>query len=739
MALATGRPEADIPFLARGGQPARGRRRTLAPYRGGCECRLGEPRSTVHGPPSPFSSVTAVAPNPTTGSRRPDPDDRDRRLERQPVRLGHRHGPAAGAVEAVQVEGDVPRVDPRATTPRPAADGGAARPRAEHPRPELGDAATRPASATRSRRGPGRRAARRPPPDRRPVDGGDEVGVAAAAGHREGHPPDVARRRRVGRVEVAVGVEPGDREPAPGRAAAGRPSPRRGTCSRRRARAGARRSGRPPVPASPPRRSRSARQVLADRGRGSSPAGRDRAPSPGRSAASPWSSDVAPGQARPRAQALDEPERRGARAGVRSMPAKWPPSAVGEPTITIGRIHGRAYGVPHRVAMMPDAHRRLRPRALLRPLGVRGRAPPVRLRRPGLPDGRAPRAGRRRDPRDVGRPHPRLHRVDRPPAAPRARSRRSTTSLEPDDVLVFAGAEEAIFCLVNVAARAGRPRHRHLARLPEPVRGRARGRRRRDAPRAARGRAAGRSTSTCCARQVTPATRSSSSTRRTTRPGCCPTGRPSTRSSTIAEEAGAHLLVDEVYRFLEFDEADRLPAGADALPSGISLGVMSKSFAMAGLRIGWLATRDRELLERCAAFKDYTTICSSAPSEILALIGLRARDAVLERSRGIVAANLALLDALLRGLADRFTWVRPRRRLGRLPAADRAGRRDRRLGRRAGRGRGRAAAAGLAVRLRRQPLPARASGGPTCPRRSRGSRSSPRRHSDDRPGPASAS
>ncbi len=56
---------------------------------------------------------------------------------------------------------------------------------------------------------------------------------------------------------------------------------------------------------------------------------------------------------------------------------------------------------------------------------------------------------------------------------------------------------------------------------------------------------------------------------------------------------------------------------------------MSKSFAMAGLRIGWLATRDRELLGRCARIKDYTTICSSAPSEILALIGLRARERVL--------------------------------------------------------------------------------------------------------------
>ena len=87
---------------------------------------------------------------------------------------------------------------------------------------------------------------------------------------------------------------------------------------------------------------------------------------------------------------------------------------------------------------------------------------------------------------------------------------------------------------------------------------------------------------------------------------------------------------------------------------------MSKSFAMAGLRIGWLATRDRDLLARCARFKDYTTICSAAPSEVLALIGLRARDTVLARSREIVRANLERLDAFFDDWADRFTWNRPR-------------------------------------------------------------------------------
>jgi aspartate/methionine/tyrosine aminotransferase len=58
--------------------------------------------------------------------------------------------------------------------------------------------------------------------------------------------------------------------------------------------------------------------------------------------------------------------------------------------------------------------------------------------------------------------------------------------------------------------------------------------------------------------------------------------------------------------------------------------------------------------------KDYTTICSAAPSEVLALIGLRARDRVLARSREIVASNLALLDDFFARRSDAFTWVRPR-------------------------------------------------------------------------------
>jgi len=131
------------------------------------------------------------------------------------------------------------------------------------------------------------------------------------------------------------------------------------------------------------------------------------------------------------------------------------------------------------------------------------------------------------------------------------------------------------------------------------------------------------------------------------------------RLISIAELHGAHLFSDEVYRFMEHG-ASRLPTGAESSPSAISLGVMSKPFALAGLRIGWIATQDRGLRARVAKLKDYTTICNSAPSEILALIALRARTKVLARTNAIIRDNLVLLDDFFARNGDTFSWIRPR-------------------------------------------------------------------------------
>ena len=71
-----------------------------------------------------------------------------------------------------------------------------------------------------------------------------------------------------------------------------------------------------------------------------------------------------------------------------------------------------------------------------------------------------------------------------------------------------------------------------------------------------------------------------------------------------------------MYRLLEHDADALLPSAADSYEHGISLSGMSKALSMPGLRIGWVAMQDQELLQKVLQLKDYTTICSSAPSEV---------------------------------------------------------------------------------------------------------------------------
>jgi aspartate/methionine/tyrosine aminotransferase len=127
----------------------------------------------------------------------------------------------------------------------------------------------------------------------------------------------------------------------------------------------------------------------------------------------------------------------------------------------------------------------------------------------------------------------------------------------------------------------------------------------------------------------------------------------------LARERSIVLLSDEVYRGLEHDAADRLPAACDAYAKAISLGSVSKAYGLPGLRIGWLASRDGALIERIRELKLYTTICSSAPSELLVALALRHADDLVERSRRRVLGNLPLLDAFLERRRELFDWVRP--------------------------------------------------------------------------------
>jgi len=230
--------------------------------------------------------------------------------------------------------------------------------------------------------------------------------------------------------------------------------------------------------------------------------------------------------------------------------------------------------------------------------------------------------------------------------------------LGPEDVLTFAGAEEAIFILMNAALGAGDhvvavwPAYQSLHEVARSV-----------------------------GAEVTPIPLAPhdwsldvdqlvGALRPNTRMVIInfphnPTGAHIPRQAlerivNACRDRGILLFSDEVYRLLEHTNTELLPTAASRYERAVSLGVMSKTFALPGVRIGWLATRDHALLRRAMALKDYTTICSSAPSEILSLIALRAKTRVVARSRAIVDRNLPILREFMARHAEHLSWGPPR-------------------------------------------------------------------------------
>ncbi len=127
----------------------------------------------------------------------------------------------------------------------------------------------------------------------------------------------------------------------------------------------------------------------------------------------------------------------------------------------------------------------------------------------------------------------------------------------------------------------------------------------------------------------------------------------------LARERSAVLFSDEVYAGLEHSSDSALPSACDVYERAISLNTVSKAYGLPGLRIGWLCCRDGELLRRIRELKLYTTICSSAPSELLVALALRHASVIVQRNRQLVLENLALIDEFIARRSDLFEWIRP--------------------------------------------------------------------------------
>jgi aspartate/methionine/tyrosine aminotransferase len=143
-----------------------------------------------------------------------------------------------------------------------------------------------------------------------------------------------------------------------------------------------------------------------------------------------------------------------------------------------------------------------------------------------------------------------------------------------------------------------------------------------------------------------------------------PTGAilPSDRYFALIElcrKHGIYILHDEIFNGLGPTGARHLPFIADIYERGLSLNVLSKSYGMPGLRIGWIACEDSELLSKMERMKHYLSICNSGPSERLAKIALNNRQQIIARNCAIIDENLPKWNAFFERHENLFEWTVP--------------------------------------------------------------------------------
>lgn len=127
----------------------------------------------------------------------------------------------------------------------------------------------------------------------------------------------------------------------------------------------------------------------------------------------------------------------------------------------------------------------------------------------------------------------------------------------------------------------------------------------------------------------------------------------------LARQHGIYLFSDEMYRDLLHTATEPIPSVCDLYEKGISLWGMAKTFGLAGLRMGWLATKDQEILQQILSFKDYLSICNSAPSEILSVIGLRHQVAFVQPNLAKIRKNMKLFQAFAEQHSDWIQFIPP--------------------------------------------------------------------------------
>jgi aspartate/methionine/tyrosine aminotransferase len=139
--------------------------------------------------------------------------------------------------------------------------------------------------------------------------------------------------------------------------------------------------------------------------------------------------------------------------------------------------------------------------------------------------------------------------------------------------------------------------------------------------------------------------------------GVCITKKELEQIIAVAEKHNCLLLLDETYRELSFEE--KIPLAASLSENAISISSMSKAYGLPGIRIGWLITKNKSLLELFLAAKEQIFVCNSVIDEEIAFQFLKQKEKYFSQIKSHIQINFSTLE---KWLSDHkyLEWIKPR-------------------------------------------------------------------------------
>ncbi|KAK6361783.1 hypothetical protein TWF730_005499 [Orbilia blumenaviensis] len=131
----------------------------------------------------------------------------------------------------------------------------------------------------------------------------------------------------------------------------------------------------------------------------------------------------------------------------------------------------------------------------------------------------------------------------------------------------------------------------------------------------------------------------------------------------LAEKYDITVLSDEVYAPIYHSSLSPPPPSFLTLgyKNTIVTGSLSKAYSLAGIRVGWIASNNPDIIEQLAQARDYNTISVSQLDDTVAAYALSpsVRRALVKRNVALCERNLEILDSFIKKYPKNITYVKP--------------------------------------------------------------------------------